>query len=134
MKAISEMNWYELDAVENEIFNRRLAVRAAQIQARGLSTNVIDGYDFVIVYSPVDDLLNGIANLEECLVLLDTLREMAPVDAFRRWYPKVSDKTNAFVLDKEPDEKRIQRQALKNAYDGLEIDGRQYAELYRSTL
>ena len=65
MKDISEMNRYELDDLENQIASRRLELTAKDVESRGFSTRLLDDIEYVLVYSPVTEMLNAWATVSE---------------------------------------------------------------------
>jgi hypothetical protein len=145
MKPIAEMHPVELDELEQQIHYRRLAIMAQAIEARGLhakSVIVIAGepqqFEDVLVYAPGGSAhSNAWANLAECQRLLDTLANLAPAQAYERWYAKVADPSksgrNGYTRQDAIRDTIAARAALERRLDAGEIDSRQYAELYSST-
>jgi hypothetical protein len=137
MKNISEMNRYELDILEEQIHNQRNALMAAELTAAGVqATSVIQGepWEYVLVYSSVPEMQNAWATLDECRRLLDTVANLEPDEAYRRWYPKVSIKYQGEPYNKQQAaaDTKAARADLARRYQAGEIDG-QLADLYKST-
>lgn len=136
MKEISEMNRYELDEIEYQIAHRKLEIYAESVKASGLPTRIIEGIEYVLVYSPdISENLNVWADAKECKHLLSFVANLEPAEAFRRWVSHVTEKfpskpyTQQDAI-RDTKEARIQ---LKQDYADGKIDGRDYADLYRST-
>jgi len=135
MKDISEMNRYELDDLENQIASRRLELTAKDVESRGFSTRLLDDIEYVLVYSPVTEMLNAWATVSECRHLLDFAANLPVEEAYHRWYPTVVEKFPAQPYT-EADAERDTRKArinLARLYASGEIDGREYNELHKST-
>ena len=135
MKTISEMNRYELDGLEEQIAHRRLELSADEIKHAGLDAALVDTIEYVLVYSPVDGLENAWATPEECRRLLDTLANLPPAEAYRRWFLKVVDKFHRkpYTQDDAARDTRDARKRLEQQYAAGEIDGKQFSELYKTT-
>lgn len=87
---------YDLSEISDAIDIVRLRITSRLLRANGFT--VTDGdcvgwawMDYIIVHDPAND--DAVyADLAECRVLLDTVREMKdPAAAYARWRPKVRD-------------------------------------------
>lgn len=137
-KNISEMSIYELDDVARLIEERRRQIFAEAITQKGLNaTSVIRGepWEYILVYSPVHELPNVWANLDESRRLLDTLANLEPAEAYRRWYPKVSEKypSEPYTKTDAIRDTKEARQRLAEDLASGKIDSHQYSDIYPTT-
>lgn len=139
MKPISEMNRFEIDDLEKEIRARKMQLMAEAVTARGIhATSIIHGHpsEYILVYSPnLGEFSNAWATVDECRRLLDTLANLPPAEAYRRWYPKVEDKypSSPYTHADAIRDTREARKALTEDYASGKISGRDYAELHATT-
>jgi hypothetical protein len=103
---VADMNRYALDGLEAAVLARRLEIAAGELRARGIPvlTRVPDsarGFGYLMVLAP--NYLsafseeerrtippNVLADAAEARHLLDYLRELPPVEAYRRWHRTVA--------------------------------------------
>lgn len=137
-KPISEMNKYELSEIEQQIAARKLQIFADEINASGkLHARIIEGIEYVLVYSPLNlnEYQNVWASSDECRHLMDFLANLPGDEAYRRWYPTVSEKfpTQPYTKQDAIRDTVEARRQLAADYESGKIDGRDYADAYRST-
>lgn len=103
---VGEMNRYALDDLETAIHTRRLELAADELRARGMPvlTKLPDrdgAFGYLLVLAPhyLSAFTeterqaippNVLADAAEARHLLDYLRELTPVEAYRRWYRTVA--------------------------------------------
>ncbi len=143
---VNAMSRYELDDLEEAIYARRLELIAAELYARGIPTRIsttftgCDGtpetilFNMVCVYDPASELHGEWATVSECRRLLDTVANLKPAEAFRRWRTKIEP------LHEEPYTKsdavrdtRAEREQLHRDYADGKMSGADFALAMRFT-
>lgn len=135
MKPVLEMTHHELDDLEKQIEHRRIQIAASEVEKAGLHTRLLDGIEYVLVYSPIEEFLNVFATPQECRHLMDFLANLAPEEAYRRWHTTVTDKFPAapYTRSDAIRDTRQERAEIDAQLERGEIDSREHAEFYRTS-
>lgn len=134
---VAGMRSQDLDDLEEAIHARRLQLMADRLEANGFRAMVQHQdtfFNMLLVGVPNVTAPALWATLEECRRLLDTARNLPPAEAFSRWREKVQTvNTEPYTEADAKADVRRERAELHRRYAAGEIDGQQFAELYKDT-
>ncbi len=135
------MTRYDLDDLVTAIYARRLELIAGELKSRGIPTRIsadapvpCDGgretmlFNLVMVYDPAGELPGEWATVEECRRLMDTVANLKPADAFRRWITKVEPVyTPPYTEANARRDCRAEREQLERDYAAGKISGEDFS-------
>jgi hypothetical protein len=138
LNQVRNLSLVQLEELETAIQYRRMELMVAELTRRDVPAFVERTgvrFPFILVYSPDAALPNAWATVAECRRLLDTVANLPLADAYRRWYPKVSNKLgdSAYTEADARRDTRAAREQLAADYAAGKIDGQGLADLYRTT-
>lgn len=128
---------YDLDNIQEAIQALRVEQMVAELRSRGLGarcqfsvppSNKTEAYqyqtNYVLVYAPAGtDLSNEWATVEECRRLLDTLANLEPTEAFRRWLDRIEPFDSTYTRQDAERDMHTERAALRQQYQDGQLDG-----------
>lgn len=137
---------YDLDYMHEAINALRVEQMVKELGSRGFSarckfhTPGCDGAtetyqtNYVLVYSPEEaDLPNEWATVEECRRLLDTLANLEPAEAFRRWRERIEPWDATYTEYDAKRDMRAEQAALRQQYEAGQLDGEMFRIAYGQT-
>lgn len=136
MAIVADMPAQDLDELETAIHARRLQLMAARLEANGFTARAGHGDTlFNAILAGLPAQMPGVwATLAECRRLLDTVRNLPPAEAFARWRQKIQPAAvEPYTEGQAKADVRRERAELHRRYAAGEIDGQQFAELYKDT-
>jgi hypothetical protein len=136
---VKDMRSQDLDWLASSLLARRNEIMAARLEKRGLQTRTKAElgehtiyFRYILVYDPTGESPAEWATLEEARILLDTVRELEPAEAFARWQPKVTPlEREPYTRDEALRDMQAERAEAKRLYEAGELDAEMY-QLFHS--
>lgn len=129
---------YDLDYMQQAIEALRVEMMVDELRSRGIAArcrfNVplsggAETYqtNYVLVHAPDGvDLPGEWATVEECRRLLDTVANLEPAEAFRRWRERIEPWDSTYTRQDAERDMQAERAMLRQQYEAGQLDGEMY--------
>lgn len=129
---------YDLDGMQQAINALRVEQMVDELRRHGIAARcrfkipVAAGggeyqTNYVLIYAPEGvDEPNEWATVEECRRLLDTVANLEPDEAFRRWRERIEPFDNTYTRQDAERDMRAERVMLRQQYETGQLDGEMY--------